>query len=91
MSQPLTEEEKLAHKKEQEIKDREAAAEKMTFHDWVEKDLFVRYNMDQKIWKAAQRTGFPYNLTLEWIIGVPLICPLVFLLYTLALYNVGGD
>ena len=36
--------------------------------------------MDSKIWKAAQRNHFPYNVKLEWIVGVPLVLPLGFLL-----------
>jgi hypothetical protein len=53
--------------------------------DRIEKDLFVRYNMDPVKWREAQRRGFPYNVPLELILGVPLVVPLFFILSSLFL------
>ena len=36
--------------------------------------------MDPKVWRDAQRRGFPYNIPLEVICGVPLVLPLVYLI-----------
>ena len=47
--------------------------------------------MDTKVWKAAQRTDFPYNISLEWIVGLPFVFPLIAFLYQLCLINIRGD
>jgi hypothetical protein len=43
--------------------------------------------MDPKIWKAAQRNHFPYNVSLELIVGVPLFFPIIYLVLNLALFE----
>ena len=48
--------------------------------DPVAKDLFIRYNMDPVKWQATSRGHFPFNVPLNYIIGVPLVVPIVFLL-----------
>ena len=51
------------------------------------KELFVRYGMDPERWKATQRDRCPYNMPLAWIVGVPLVTPLVFLVLDLAIVD----
>jgi len=53
----------------------------------VEKDLFIRYSMDPKTWRLAQRDHFPYNVKLEYIVGIPLVFPLIFLVCDLAIVD----
>ena len=67
-----------------EIAKRETKAEKMTFKDETEKSLYTRYGMDSKIWQKSQRNYFPYNAPLELIAGVPLVLPIVVLIYNLS-------
>ena len=74
--------EKTEKQKEEEMAARVKKAEKMT--DEVEKDLFIRYNMDSNIWRKAQRNYFPYNVSIDLISGVPLVAPLAFLVFDMA-------
>ena len=55
--------------------------------DPVEKDLLIRYSMDPKTWRLSQRQGFPFNVPLEFIVGVPLVAPLSFLIFDLAIID----
>ncbi len=41
--------------------------------------------MDPKIWRNSQRKEFLYNIKLEWIVGIPIIFPLIFLIFDLAI------
>jgi hypothetical protein len=56
-------------------------------NDEIEKDLHERYNMDPKVWRKAQRHGFPYNIPLDYIVGIPLFAPLAFLIFDLAIID----
>jgi len=51
----------------------------------IEKDLYVRYNMNPNLWRNSERNYFPYNVPLEIIVGTPLVLPLVFLIYVLGI------
>ena len=57
----------------------------MKFENNVERDLFVRYGMDSKIWRACQRNHFPYNCPLELIAGLPLVVPILVLIMNLSI------
>ena len=48
--------------------------------DPIEKDIFIRYNMDHKIWKASCDNSFVHKFSIGQITGAPMILPLVFLL-----------
>lgn len=52
------------------------------YSDPIEKDIYVRYGMDQITWRNAQRTDFPYSLvpTNIWHITIP---PLALPIFTL--------
>ena len=41
--------------------------------------------MNPETWRKAQRNHFPYNTELEYIVGIPLIAPLAFLVFDLAI------
>lgn len=68
--------------KEVEMEKRAAQAE--SWQDPVEKDLFIRYNMDPEVWRKSQRNHFPYNVPLDLIVGVPLVLPIAALIVDLA-------
>jgi len=66
---------------------REEEADKDNMTDREERDLYVRYNMDMKIWRKAQRHHFPYNVSLEMIVGLPFCMPIIFLVIDLGMVD----
>ena len=66
-------------KEETEEQKRENKAKQLNLNP-LETDLFVRYSMDHKVWRAAQRMSGIYNLPLYVIVGGPMVLPLIFLL-----------
>lgn len=40
--------------------------------------------MDAVIWRASMRPDFPYNLDLKWIVGVPFILPMAYIIFDMA-------
>jgi len=87
MTTDITEEEKKAMLKEQEMQKRAKEADDKNITDRVEKDIFITYNMDLKIWRNAQRHHFPYNISLEFIVGVPFFLPLIYMVVDLAVFS----
>lgn len=79
----LSEDQIIEAKTEEEIRIRATQVDKLGIVDSVERDIYVRYNMDPELWRQAQRKGFPYNVPLEVILGGPLIVPLAYLLFSL--------
>jgi hypothetical protein len=53
--------------------------------DPVEIDLKSRYSMDTQLWRATNRSAWHYSTPLEWIIGIPLVLPLLYLLLVLGM------
>jgi hypothetical protein len=45
----------------------------------VEHDLYVRYSMDHKVWRAATIKSAVHSIPLKYIAGIPLFVPLVFI------------
>lgn len=64
---------------ETEEQKREGKAKELNLNP-IESDLFIRYSMDHKIWRAAQRNNWIYDIPLKFIIGGPMVLPLIFLL-----------
>ena len=64
---------------ETEEQKREGKAKQLNLN-FTESDLFIRYSMDHKIWRAAQRNTWVYDIPLKVIIGGPMVLPLIFLL-----------
>ena len=56
------------------------SAESFKITDPVCRDLYIRYNMDPAKWQSTSRGHFPFNTSLNLIIGIPLVVPLLFLL-----------
>lgn len=67
-----------------EMAKRAETAKTMALTDPIELDLFVRYNMDPKIWRLTSREGLLFTTPLSLIIGLPLALPLIFLTLALA-------
>ena len=49
----------------------------------IEKDIFIRYGMDTKIWQDSQRNYFPYNLNINTFNWILLFTPILFLMHHL--------
>ena len=48
------------------------------FNTDASSELTERYNMDPEIWKKSQRTTFPFTLTLNQVIGLSALTPVIF-------------
>lgn len=72
---------------EKRASDAKTMRAKGELRDDVEVDLYVRYSMSPQIWRKSQRDYFPYNVKIEWICGIPLVAPLVFLLCDLTIID----
>lgn len=47
------------------------------FQNDASKELAERYKMDPQVWKASQRTTFPYNLSLTSVVALSACTPVV--------------
>ena len=77
----------MSNNQEKDLKEVEMekrAAKASSWEDPIEKDLFIRYNMDPEVWRKSQRNHFPYNVPLDLIVGAPLVLPILVLLLDLA-------
>ena len=77
------EQQQLEEKKiiEQHEADYQARLKKgQSIKDPILQDLFIRYNMSEKIWNASNKGYFPYNCDVWYACLMPLMGSIVFLL-----------
>ena len=58
--------------------------------DTIEKDIYIRYGMKPEIWRASQRSDFPYMFVPNDIMTIAitiLVIPLVYLAYLLSVHD----
>ena len=48
---------------------------KMLFQTDSRSELKRRYNMDPEIWKKSQRHSFPFNMSLNRVVGLSVLLP----------------
>ena len=43
--------------------------------------------MDPVLWRECQRNDFPYNLSLGWVIGIPFLIPMLFVIFDMGVIH----
>jgi hypothetical protein len=47
------------------------------FQSDASQELTRRYNMDPQVWKESQRTTFPFTMTLNQVVGLSALTPVI--------------
>lgn len=76
--QTALEEKKIREQHEAAYLEREKKGK--SIKDPILQDLFIRYNMSEKIWNASNKGYFPYNCDVWYACLMPFVASMVFLL-----------